>query len=389
MSSYKHWLPEEVKRFQRDYVNKNIPMSQICKIFSRTSSSISVKASELKLNRHKIAMSDKDIIKIYKSGLSCRKIANKIDCDLTSIYNVLKRNKIKKRKNKYASNKKYTYNYTFFDKIKTQESAYFLGFIYADGNIFHNTLRISLVRHDKDILNKFIKLLETDKPLIPIPKRGKDKPQFNFSVHNKYITERLKKLGVVENKSLVLIFPEWLSPKLYNHFIRGYFDGDGCISLSVRRNDYSLSFCGTKQFLNSIQRIFLKYLNVKLRKLGRKKQTKTNSYNIKYTGRIQVEIIMNWLYKDANIWMNRKRKKYEKLKIIVNKAIIKKHHRTTINFLNNSHIKQIRKMFKNRVKREDICNKFNFGLTTLSNIVYRKIPKYQKPLSSTIRGRRV
>jgi hypothetical protein len=39
----------------------------------------------------------------------------------------------------------------------------------------------------------------------------------------------LTRLGAVKNKSLILEFPQFITPKLLSHFIRGYFDGDGCI----------------------------------------------------------------------------------------------------------------------------------------------------------------
>ena len=273
---------------------------------------------------------ESEIIKWYKSGHTCKGTAKKINCCVQTICRVLKRNNINQRIDKFVSNKKYLLNEKVFDKISNQEIAYLLGFIYADGNICKNNLSISLVRGDKKILEKFNTLFETNKPLIPIPAKGKDKPQFKLLLSNKYMAEKLKSLGVIERKSLVVTFPLYLKPKLYQHFIRGYFDGDGSIGIKKNLKDYRLSFCGTSEFLYGIQKILNMNLGVHFRKLYRKKSLEVNSYSLDYNGRIQVEIIMDWLYKKATIFLIRKKEKYDQAKTVVNKNVIKKHHRTTL-----------------------------------------------------------
>lgn len=58
---------------------------------------------------------------------------------------------------------------------------------------------------------------------------NKDKSTVNFSSLS--LCKDLTKLGAKRNKSLTLEFPsDEIVPKKYkHHFIRGYFDGDGCI----------------------------------------------------------------------------------------------------------------------------------------------------------------
>lgn len=74
---------------------------------------------------------------------------------------------------------------------------------------------------------------------------------------SKHFKTRLCELGCIPNKSLILKFPdENLVPKnLIKHFIRGYFDGDGCISYSFLNKEKDiisprLSLLGTENFLN-------------------------------------------------------------------------------------------------------------------------------------------
>ena len=64
---------------------------------------------------------------------------------------------------------------------------------------------------------------------------GKEYPSCEVSVCNKHFKERLIELGVAPNKSLVLTFPDlkiFEEENLVYDFIRGYVDGDGCLTFS-------------------------------------------------------------------------------------------------------------------------------------------------------------
>ena len=79
-----------------------------------------------------------------------------------------------------------------------------------------------------------------------------------FSIRNAQLHDSLIKQGCVPNKSLILTFPDInvVSEDLVRHFIRGYFDGDGC--LSFNKNKYctpNISILGTKQFLEKLETI--------------------------------------------------------------------------------------------------------------------------------------
>ena len=76
-----------------------------------------------------------------------------------------------------------------------------------------------------------------------------------ISFRNKYFTEQLKKLGVSNNKSLILTYPKFISNDLQRHFIRGYFDGDGCIHFrkEVKKKSVLVNLLGTPMFLNEMR----------------------------------------------------------------------------------------------------------------------------------------
>ena len=76
-----------------------------------------------------------EIINLYiDQKLSCSKIADKLGCSLCGIYDALKRWKVSTR-NLRDSHLVYSVNDDYFSEIDTEEKAYWLGFIYADGYV--------------------------------------------------------------------------------------------------------------------------------------------------------------------------------------------------------------------------------------------------------------
>src|SRR5574343_1528145 len=183
----------------------------------------------------RIIYDTKKIIKLYQSGKSSIEISNITGLHRTSITRILKRNGIARR-SLSKSHQKYEINEYFFDIIDSEEKAYVLGFIYADGNLTRNQLEICIQEGDKDILEKISKLIyPKGKPLGYRPSRDTKfndityscKPQYRLTIINEKIKNSITKLGVTPNKSLNITFPKNIEKKFHRHFIRGYFDGDG------------------------------------------------------------------------------------------------------------------------------------------------------------------
>ena len=101
-----------------------------------------------------------------------------------------------------------------------------------------------------------------------------------LGVANKHLWETLNSYGCTPKKSLTLKFPNesiFKDKSLIRHFIRGYWDGDGCLSWSNKEHTSpSVSVVGTKEFLYSI----LYYLNLKQYKLQNKKDSKSYQLSI-------------------------------------------------------------------------------------------------------------
>lgn len=124
-----------------------------------------------------------------------------------------------------------SYNHDFFKNINTEERAYWLGFIMADGGVYKNRLTIELSEVDENHLKKFIKSIDAKNLEI---KRRKNRPTVSVSISSKEIVEDLNKLGVVYNKTKNAKMPN-IEKNLIPCFIRGYFDGNGYITKNPKK----------------------------------------------------------------------------------------------------------------------------------------------------------
>jgi len=132
--------------------------------------------------------------------------------------------------------------------------------------------------------------------------------QVSLRFVSKQIIADLNNLGVYPRKSLTLEHLPVIPSHLYNHFIRGYFDGDGTICSYTDTYDNRvrnvLEILGTEKFLLEIQNIFANECNVKKTKLH-----KTHSdgiVEIVYKGNTSIIKIREYLYKNATVYINYK-----------------------------------------------------------------------------------
>ena len=143
-------------------------------------------------------------------------------------------------KPKTEINQKYSIDNYYFNVIDTQNKAYSLGMLYADGTVSKNKtgFAISLQERDKDVLDQLNHEFGGDRKLSYIEYSKKNsnwQNQYMLGISNKQMHEDLIKHGCVPNKSLVLEFPNDIESGLIRHFVRGYFEGDGNISKNEDR----------------------------------------------------------------------------------------------------------------------------------------------------------
>lgn len=214
------------------------------------------------------------------------------------------------------ANKKYYYNENFFEKIDSEEKAYFLGLLYADGtlNLKNKLVSISLQEKDKYILEYMLKYTHFSGSLKMLePRKETHSATAYIHIYNENFYLNAVKSGLLPNKSLILTFPglEILPEQLISHFIRGYFDGDGCAFYDIERNKKRISFVGTYEFLYEVRNILVNNLKIKMTALSRKSKN-TNNFNYSISGQNDVKKVVEFLYKNKDdLYLTRK---YIKLK---------------------------------------------------------------------------
>lgn len=228
-------------------------------------------------------------------------------------------------------NKKFFVDETVFDKIDNQDSAYFLGLLYADGCNYEDcgVVKIDLIQQDLETLENFKKFLNYNGTIKNYKSETKIingqkcicQPYCRLSFRSKTVSENLSKLGCTSNKTYNLMFPkEDIVPNyLIKHFIRGYMDGDGGISYWIDNKNtghkkFQINFCGTTDIIINISKILSEKFNCCPSNCDRYKERDNNNIQTSICGNLVVSRILDWLYEDANIYMQRKYNKYIELK---------------------------------------------------------------------------
>jgi len=244
--------------------------------------------------------------------MSLKKMTQILNISDCSGYAIMKRLGLKTKPNRYFVTFKLNENY--FENIDSADKAYFLGLLYADGNIHQTSLgrkrfQIALHKNDEYILNILKEYLAYNGKLY------NDRNCKKLMFHNIKIFDDLKKHGCVENKSLILTYPTFLSPDLTWHFVRGYFDGDGSISLPKNKKNKSagVTFTGTQAFTDVIREILTREgIKVSRFYIRYKNQPfSAGSINI-YFSKKKNKVFYDLLYKDCeNLYLRRKKDKFE------------------------------------------------------------------------------
>lgn len=258
------------------------------------------------------------ICNMYKMGYKVKDMSETFGICVRVIHNLLKRKGIPIQPRKEYL-RKYTLDENYFDNIDTEEKAYFVGLLYADGtnNINVHQVRLGLIVKDKYLLELLSNIIKSNKPL-SVSKRSIKNPKhydfYTLNIDSKYVSDRLNELGVVPAKTFKVTFPDWLDEKLYNHFIRGYFDGDGHIGISKKFGRASI--IGTDKFCKSVSNILREKCNVNGRMRPNDKNANNNIVQMEVYGNNQVLRFMDYLYKNSTIYMLRKHDLYIQLKQI-------------------------------------------------------------------------
>ena len=271
-----------------------------------------------------------EIINKKNSGEKVSNIAQEYGIQKHLVYQILKRN----GREKVIANKKYEVDENYFENIDTEEKAYWLGFLYADGYVRmikyksgadrYGELKLKLSIKDKKHLDLFKKCVGSSYTIKDAESITINNGKHSYSVcstlriTNIKIVKDLFKHGCINKKTYKLNFPI-LAENLIRHFIRGYFDGDGSISITKFKayqnkkgkinNGYTRTVnftSGSLSFLMDIQNILHTKINTTNLKVGLYKK----AYRIHWYSRNDINNVYNYLYKDSTIFLERKKEKF-------------------------------------------------------------------------------
>lgn len=287
---------------------KNNSISKTAKEIGMNKLSLALKFHELGLREYKMNLSqDKQqkILDLYNNNHTMLEISKMLGLNKKTVNSVIRINKMSKLRTC-----KYSYEKNIFKNIDTEEKAYWLGFLYADEYVNNEKgLELTLTEKDLEHIEKFKSFMNSTNKII----YKSDTKSYRFIIYSTELAQDLTRLGCFQNKSLTLKFPtEDQVPKhLIHHFMRGYFDGDGCITYNENDKTYRFSVVGNSDFLDIYEKNILKAIN---RKEPNKRQKEGKAYNIRYGGNRQIKKIYDYLYKDATIYLKRKYDKFAVLR---------------------------------------------------------------------------
>ncbi len=226
----------------------------------------------------------------------------------------MKKFNIEKR-NMPSPNRKYFFNENFFEVIDTEEKAYWLGFIMADGcvsssnkNTTTDRLCINLKEEDIDHLVKFQNSINS---FCKIKIKTIENKKRNFisntaclHISSTKLCSDLESLGICRNKTGKESIPN-ISKHLIRHFIRGFFDGDGSIT-----NKKSFRICSaSRDILESINTFFEAELGITFAIYQDKKSIKP-FFTIDSNHSKKNKKALDCIYKDSITYLDRKYNRY-------------------------------------------------------------------------------
>lgn len=254
---------------------------------------------------------EENIIKDYLSmELTLPEIGKKYNISTYKINNILKNNQIKKYDFHLTlpqNKRKYPLNDFFFDE-QSEDMAYVLGILASDGTVRKdsNEVKLTLASVDKEFLEQLQKMIG-GRPIKEYEtQKGFKNVTWEFS--SRHIKEKLSEYNIVPNKTYTFTFPKKLKTEYYRDFIRGYFDGDGCISTAGPNAIRFQIGSKTKDVLEIII-AFFEENNIPPVSIYKRQD---NFYYFQYaTGATRQ--IYHLLYDNANLFLPRKKTKYQSL----------------------------------------------------------------------------
>lgn len=309
------------------------------------------------------------VVKMYKNGCSMQKIVDLLatisySISITTVFNILKRYDVVSRPNVATLNldtdvlkqmyyvehksladiaeyfgisrttirnyldsdgtypavlvrKDFDLKHDYFETINTEAKAYLLGYLLADGNVYYpetgsGKLRMQLKDIDIGVLEFMRSELHSVNDIQHNTRDGVEDGTCTLCVTSDQLVHDLAKYGMIPAKTYDLTLPILPEPYM-QHMLRGLLDGDG--SIIHTENCKAVDYAGMPRHLQQIQEYFISHLSVAEHEIYTHESeysdgnTYIDSAHIMWGGRDDYGKILDYLYKDATIFLDRKYKK--------------------------------------------------------------------------------
>lgn len=310
------WKKENEQFLIENY--KNTSYKDIAEKFNTTEGAIRAKCFELNLiKKDKWTEDDLNYVKENYQNKTTKQLAQELNRTETSIHLKAKRMGLKK----YC----YYCDYDFFETIDNEEKAYWLGFIYADGYITINkktnsgAVGIELKYSDIEHLRKFNRAIngnykiDIGKVECSISKYKTDCKMCKLRIYSRKMVDDLMNNNVNLNKSYSEIFPI-VKNELMKHFIRGYFDGDGCVRIKkASKHNHEYANCDFTSGTISVLEFIRSYLYENLNINSYISQEKSGVYRLRIYSNYNSLDFLNYIYKDSHVYLDRKYNIYQNI----------------------------------------------------------------------------
>ena len=253
---------------------------------------------------------DKDILYDYFiENMPIKEICIKHKLSDKYLYKIIKQNNLEKRRTKGQK---------LLDKIKENKELfyYLLGLIASDGYVYKKKPRVEI-----DLIISDSKVLEDISFYLYGENTVRYEPDFSVSgrcrlfLYGKEIVDEMYKYGITQKKSETLSLNIDLFGKDYfNHFLRGYIDGDGSIQY-FNDNYITIRIDGNKDTIQKICNMVDNIFTIKSLFYKNSVQTSFDFYRWQVCKNKDVREILNYIYKEANFYIQRK---YDSIKTILN-----------------------------------------------------------------------
>ena len=260
-----------------------------------------------------------EITKLYQEGKTAKEISSLLRFKYHQpVYNYFK--KMGWKRTGKTGKRVYKVDENFFKCINTEEKAYILGFICADGHIEKDRLNITVSIKDRDILEKIRYAMHSNHPIKEVqrtnPYKKTNRENLILSelmIGSVELVKPLFNMGLTTNKTYTLNgdILKYIPKYLIRDFLRGYFDGDGNVFFGRRYSSgykYNVNICGNEDFLLKSFQVYFPSNNKLYKDLYSRQ-----CYVWKISQKDKVRDFMYYLYYNSSIFLQRKYNEFRKI----------------------------------------------------------------------------